>query len=209
MAVDGSSGRGVRSRFRRAARYGPMRAGLVRSSRAYWRKVRRSFRRRTTAGPRCPRLLVRKRSWNVCVPAATDRVQLRRAAWRVGSRIVQRTDSEAVGSVARLSRGRRRSSSFAGDRAEALTCRDGSWSSAVIRSGRTYKQEVGGSSPPAPTSVRRCSDWCTHGGAGAHATLVGRAEAELRLVGWAAHDRTACLSYSTNSAAAAANATRG
>jgi hypothetical protein len=54
-------------------------------------------------------------------------------------------------SIARFSRGRRRSGLFADVRPAALTCRDCSPASALIRSERTYKQEVGGSSPPAPT----------------------------------------------------------
>ena|ERR1043165_8580449 len=66
-------------------------------------------------------------------------------------------DSAAVAThedafIARFSRGRRRSGRFAGVRTPLLTCLDGSWSFVRGRSERTYKQEVVGSSPAAPTN---------------------------------------------------------
>ena len=56
--------------------------------------------------------------------------------------------------IARSSRGRRRPALFADVRETPLTCRDRSPASAPIRSERTYKQEVVGSIPAAPTI------WC-------------------------------------------------
>jgi len=63
--------------------------------------------------------------------------------------------SRLCGTIARFSRVRCSSQSSVAARPAGLTSQNGSWSSAVIHLFRTYKQGVGGSSPPAPTPSSR------------------------------------------------------
>lgn len=142
--------------------------------------------------------VVRVRLVECCGPAATDGVRSdeQSRAWtsdRPGP-IRRRSDlSRVYRAVAAVS------SPFADDRAEALTGRNGSPPSAEICSGRTYRQEVGGSIPPAPTSVRGCSESSSRRRAGARrahfARIVARRLARLsrggrRPVSWfGSHDR--------------------
>jgi hypothetical protein len=77
------------------------------------------------------------------VPELLASVPVERA---IASRLADR-----VGFIARFSRGRSRPGLFADVRTARPTCRDGSQSSVRGRPQRTYKQEVVGSIPAAPT----------------------------------------------------------